>query len=169
MNEESAQMHRELQQLMAKAETEARAIEVEAALLRKQGYAIVSDEWSAMMAEVTSAHEGTRWTQLALVNAKIEMSKAIYGPRSRAFAAAGRQATDLIEAAERARDGVLEKAMKPAAEPNDATGEEARKHYQSALLSTTIFFDEVVRQATELLEAAEDDVSDLRKERAQQP
>lgn len=169
MNDESTQMHRELQHLMADAEAEVRANETEAASLREQGYAIVSEEWSAMMAEVASAHEGMRRTQLALVNAKIEVSKAIYGPRSRAFAAAGRQAADLIEAAERARDDVLEKAMKPAAEPHDATGEEARKHYQSALFSTTIFFDKVVRQATELLEAAEGDVSDLWMEHAHRP
>ncbi|GAA3887965.1 hypothetical protein GCM10022381_32370 [Leifsonia kafniensis] len=162
-------MQQKLQRLMAEAEAEARANETEAALLRKQGYRIVSEEWSALMAEAASSQQDVRRTQLNLINAKIEVSKLISGPRSRAFAAAGRQAADLVAAAERAREDALEKAMTHTAEINDATDEEARKRYQSALFSTTVFFDEVVRQAAELLEAAEADVSDLWKERAQRP
>lgn len=159
MNEESVQLHSRLQRLMAEAEAQARASETEAASLRKQGHTIVSEQWSAILAEVASAQEDVRQLQLALVHKKVEFSRAGHGAQSQAFAAAGRKAADLIEAAERARDDVLEKAMTPAREINDATAEMARKRYESALFSTTIFFDEVVRQATELLEAAEDGTS----------
>jgi hypothetical protein len=169
VNKESVRMQQKLQRLMLEAEAEARANETEAALLHKEGYRIISEGWAALMAEAASSQEDMRRAQLSLVNAKIEVSKAIDGPRTRAFAAAGRQAADLIEAAERERDDVLEKAMRRTAEINNATDEQARKRYQSVLFSTTVFFDEVVRQAAELLEDAEGDVSDLWKKRAQRP
>ena len=169
VNEELVEMDRKLRHLMADAEADARATEKEATSIRSHSHAIVSEQWSAILAEAASAQAEMRRLQLALVHEKIEFSRAIHCSQSQTFATAGRKAADLIEAAERARDDALEKATTYAAGISDGTEEEARRRYQSALFYTTIFFDEVVRQATELLDAAEADTSGSWKESVQRP
>ncbi|MFT2815552.1 hypothetical protein [Leifsonia sp. A12D58] len=161
MNKESEQMRRTLKRLMEDAKAEAKATETEAASLRDKGIVIPSQRLSTILTEAASIQTEVRRLQLASVIAKIQVCKASHGPESRALAAAGSEAAELIEAAERSRVDELEKAMRLAAVIDDGTEENAEKSYQTALFYTTVFFDEVVRQATELLDAADDEAGGL--------
>lgn len=168
MNSESSQMHRELQRLMERCKAEAIATETEAATLRSMGYVPASEEWSSMLADLAARQPELRRLQLAAVMAKIAVCDALAG-QSQALATAGRAAAELIEAAERARDDVLEKTMTDAPESGDVADDTERTPHQTAVYYTTMFFDEVVTWASEILDAAEEEVGGLWSTAAKRP
>jgi hypothetical protein len=161
-------MRRELQRLMERCKAEAIATETEAATLRSMGYMPAGDEWSSMLADLAARQPELRRLQLAAVMAKIAVCDALAG-QSQALATAGRAAAELIEAAERARDDVLEKTMTDAPESGDVADDTERTPHQTAVYYTTMFFDEVVTWASEILDAAEEEVGGLWSTAAKRP